>query len=166
MANSSVTYGLAGFGVIALAIVAVFALGIEMPLWTVAVLGILAMAVLIVPVAYVKRPSVTIDGSTVSITASGVDLRINTTDLRSVEFRDKMTTGFLQKGHSNGWMISGTCNNPEFGDYTLCADTDLPAFVVVRYKGQVVVFNLKTVEETESICEQLKARVPEHPRRR
>jgi len=165
MANSSIKYGLAGFGAIMAVIIAVFALGIDIPLWAMAVLGVLAMAVLIVPIAYVKRPVVTLEGSTLTITAQDIDLRINTTDLRSAEFRESLTTGFLQKGRSNGWMLSGICNNPEFGDYTICADSDLPAFVVVRFKGQVVVFNLKTVEETREMYEAIKARVPSAPRR-
>ncbi len=166
MANSSVKYGLAGFGAIMVVVILIFALGIDVPLWAMAVLGAAAMAVLIVPVVYVKRPVVTLEGSSFRIVSQGVDLHINTTDLRSVVFRERMATGPVKNGRSNGWLISGICNNPEFGDYTLCADTDLPAFVVVRYKGQVVVFNLKTVEETEAMYEALKGRVPEGPRRR
>ena len=72
----------------------------------------------------------------------------------------------LVKGASNGWMVSGVCNNPEFGDYTMCGDTDLPAFIVVRYPGNVLVFNLKTAEATSALFEEIKAGMPERPRRR
>ena len=165
MANSSIRTGLVGFGIVMIVIIAVFASGVEVPLWAVAVLGVVAMAALILPIAYVKRPVVTLEGSTLSITAQGIDLRINTADLRSAEFRESLATGFLQNGRSNGWLLCGTCNNPEFGDYTICADSDLPAFVVVRFKGQVAVFNLRTVEETRAMYEEIKARVPAMPRR-
>ena len=166
MANANVRYGLAGFAVIMIVILLIFALHIVIPLWAMAILGIAAMVVLLLPVVYVKPVSASVEGTDLHVRGSGVDVSIDLADIRSAEFRDKAVVGNVVKGASNGWMVSGTCNNPEFGDYTMCGDTDLPAFIVVRYPGNVIVFNLKTVEATSALYEEIRAGMPDRPRRR
>ena len=166
MANANVRIGLLGFAVIIIVILLIFALHVVIPLWAMALLGIAAMAALLLPVVYVKPVSAFVEGRDLHVRGSGVDVIVDLADIRSIEFREKTVVGNVVKGASNGWIVSGICNNPEFGDYTMCGDTDLPAFIVVRYPGNVLVFNLKTVEATSALFEEIKAGMPERPRKR
>ena len=166
MANEKVKIGLAGFAVVLLVIILIFALHIDVPLWAMAILGIVAMIALLAPVVYVKPVRADISDSVLHVSGSGVDVSVDLRDIKSAELRESLSVGNVVKGSSNGWMVSGRCTTPEFGEYTMCGDTDLPAFIVVKHIGDVLVFNLKTVEGTQKIFEEIKAGMPERPRRR
>lgn len=166
MANATVRYGMLGFGAVAAVIILIFVLRIEVPMWTMAVLAVAAMVALLLPVMYVKRTVAEFDGSAIHITGSSVDETIPLGSIRTFGLRDKLTVGSAVKGQTNGWMVGGTFTNPEFGDYLITADCDAKAFVVVRYSGKVLVFNLRTEEQTKEFYELVKPEIPENPRRR
>lgn len=166
MANATVRYGMLGFGAVAAVIVLIFVLRIEVPMWAMAVLAVAAMVALLLPVMYVKRTAAEFDGGAIHITGSSVDETIPLGSIRSFELRDKLTVGSAVKGQTNGWMVGGTFTNQEFGDYLITADCDAKAFVVVRYSGKVLVFNLRTEEQTKEFYELVKPKIPENPHRR
>ncbi len=158
-------YGLAGFLAILIVVVLIFALKIQVHMAVMAVLAIAAVVVLIVPVMYVKRTEASFDGSALHVKGSNVDLSIPLEKIHSIEFRDSLNPWKLVNGSSNGWMVGGTFTNPEFRKYTITANCDLKAFIIVRYSGKVLVFNLRTEDETSTLCDTVNKSLPDNPRR-
>lgn len=161
MANAAVRYGMLGFGLVGMAIVAIFVLRIEVPMWVIAILGVAAMAALILPVTWVKRTVAEFSDGVLRVTGSSIDESIPVKNIRSFELREKITVGEAVNSRTNGWMVGGIFRNGEFGEYLITADCDAKAFIVVRYGGKVLVFNLKTEEMTENLYNLVKPEIPD-----
>ena len=166
LANTNVRYGLAGFGVVMVVIILIFALKVDIPMYAMAVLGVAAVLLLLAPVMYVKRTTATFENRYLNVNGSGIGFSIPVDNIRTFELRDKLVVGDAVKASTNGWMAGGLFKNPEFGEYHLSADVDEHAFIVVRFTGNVLVFNLKTEDETRAFYEKVKPSIPVDTRRR
>jgi len=164
--NTKLKYGAVVFAVLMVLLLVTALMRITLPMYAVAIIAIVAVACLIVPVLYVKRTTATCENGVLHVTGSNIDFSIPVDTIRTFEFRDSLTVGRLAKGSNNGWMAAGVFTNPEFGDYNITADTDQHAFIVVRFSGKVLVFNLRTEEETRTFYDSVKEIVPDNPRRR
>lgn len=145
-------------------IAAMVIMRIKVPMALMAVLAVAAIAVLLVPVLYIRDTVASFDGATISVKGAVADVSVPTTKLKSVELRDQMEFGDIEKAASNGYKISGKFRNKEFGEYTVSVNIDEKKYIVVRYGGSVLVFNLKTAEETEAFYLEIKDSVPSHGR--
>ena len=77
----------------------------------------------------------------------------------SVELRDDLDIGRRVGGFGGTNIRSGNFNNDEFGRYVLASYNDVPLHIVVRHSGGILAFNLSTVEDTQAMFEDLKARL-------
>lgn len=81
---------------------------------------------------------------------------IRLSEIRKVELADALEYGALLDGEETGNTLTGTCENDEFGVYTLCVYTDKAPYIVVHYgQDETLVFNQKTRKLTEKIYGEL-----------
>ena len=160
MYNPNLRYSIIGFGIMMAVIAVIIIARIKMPIIVVVVLVFAALAVLLVPILYIRNTVASFDGATITVKGAVVDISIPMTKLRSVEMRETIETGDIQKAASNGYKVSGTFKNREFGEYQISADLDEKKFIVIRYGGSILVFNLKTAEATEAFFAEIVDQVP------
>lgn len=76
-------------------------------------------------------------------------------DIRQVELIDGFETGTALEASDwdSGWC--GVYENEEYGVYTLYAYSGTGEYIVVRYDGGVLVFNLKKTKDTQKTYREL-----------
>jgi len=92
------------------------------------------------------------------VTAPFVDERILFVNISEVELRESFDNGRRVNGFGGTEISSGNFQNDELGRYTLARYNEVASCIVVRYDGEVLVFNLATAEDTASAYEQLVSR--------
>lgn len=70
-------------------------------------------------------------------------------DIESIELREDLETGRRVAGFAGDNIRSGNYRNEEFGRYTLASYNAVPMYIVVYHSGEVLAFNLETVESTQ-----------------
>ncbi|KQM12184.1 hypothetical protein AOA80_03255 [Methanomassiliicoccales archaeon RumEn M1] len=78
-------------------------------------------------------------------------------DIESIELREDLETGRRVAGFAGDNIRSGNYRNEEFGRYTLASYNAVPMYIVVYHSGEVLAFNLETVESTQEVYDQLRA---------
>ena len=92
-----------------------------------------------------------------TINATGGAIEVPYQKISEVEYRETNINGRRSFGIGTMKINSGRFTNEEFGDYTLYAYTSVKPVIVVHHSdNMVLVFNLKTVEETRSVYETLR----------
>ena len=76
-------------------------------------------------------------------------------DIESAELRDDLEIGRRVGGFGGENVCSGKFRNDEFGRYVLASYNDVPLHIVVYHSGEVMAFNLETVEATREMYDQL-----------
>lgn len=129
-----------------------FGLKIRSPWFTAIVLiaiGIFSFTVGSVAVSYAE--------SNFTVRATGGAIEIPYEKIGEIEYREANDNGRRSFGIGTMKINSGNFTNEEFGSYTLYAYTAVKPVIVVHHSGNMVlVFNLKTVEETKSAYESLR----------
>ena len=77
-------------------------------------------------------------------------------DIESIELREDLETGRRVAGFAGDNIRSGNYRNEEFGRYTLASYNAVPMYIVVYHSGEVLAFNLETVESTKEVYDQLR----------
>ena len=130
----------------------------ELPIWVFWVMLIAAIAAMLFPFLFMRGPQAVLGGSSFSFRAPFVNLEIPYREIKGIELRDSFKPGLRTFGFGTFKRGSGRFSNKEFGGYTLSVNTDIPAFVVVRYDSdRTFVFNLRDAEETRRIFECLRS---------
>lgn len=83
------------------------------------------------------------------------DLSLAYAEIDEIEFRENGDAGSRTNGFGSPRLSLGYFNNEEFGDYTRYSYTGQEACVVLRVKGDVLVLNGKTAEQTREIYQRL-----------
>ncbi|HHT75539.1 MAG TPA: DUF3784 domain-containing protein [Methanomassiliicoccaceae archaeon] len=131
-------------------------------LYALLVLGAIITAVIVIVLVLVA-PAGGVDASLqddgLKVDAPMVNKLIPYDQIDSVELRDDLDIGRRVGGFGGTNIRSGNFNNDEFGRYVLASYNDVPLHIVVRHSGGILAFNLSTVEDTQAMFEDLKARL-------
>jgi len=129
-----------------------FGLKIRSPWFTAIVLvaiGIFTFTVGSVAISYTEN--------NFTVKATGGAIEVPYDKISEIEYRESNVNGGRSFGISTMKINSGNFTNEEFGSYTLYAYTAVKPVVVVHHSNNMVlIFNLKTVEETRSAYESLR----------
>ena len=126
-----------------------------------AILGIITVVIVIILLLVAPGGSVTVEllDEGLHVDAPGVNELVRYEDIESVELRDDLNIGRRVGGFGGDNVQSGNFNNEEFGRYTLASYNDVLLHIVVYHSGEVMAFNLETVEATQAMYEQLRTRL-------
>lgn len=103
---------------------------------------------------------VSMDDDGIEIDATMMHEDIPFSDISRIELRDSLDYGARVGGFGGSEISSGNFRNSEFGNYRLAVHNDVGSFIVVhRNDGDVVAFNLNSVESTESFFADLSKRI-------
>ena len=111
--------------------------------------GIFIFAVGSVAISYTE--------SNFTVRATGGAIEVPYEKISEIEYRESNDNGRRSFGINTMKINSGNFTNEEFGGYTLYAYTAVKPVIVVHHSDDMVlVFNLKTVEETKNAYETLR----------
>ncbi len=100
--------------------------------------------------------SVSYGESNFTVKATGGAIEVPYDKIIEIEYRESNDNGHRTFGINTMKINSGNFSNEEFGGYTLYAYTAVkPVIVVYHSDDMVLVFNLKTVEETQAGYQKL-----------
>ena len=95
--------------------------------------------------------------SNFTVRATGGAIEVPYEKISEIEYRESNDNGRRSFGINTMKINSGNFTNEEFGGYTLYAYTAVKPVIVVHHSDDMVlVFNLKTVEETKNAYETLR----------
>lgn len=115
---------------------------------------------------YLFAGSVKVDIGTDSLTASGTlsaAVTIPYGEINEYELRDNIPIGSRSFGLSTLNTVSGQYSSPAFGAYTLFAYKNVSKFIILRYSGGILVFNLQDETETVKCFEQISEKAAKTP---
>lgn len=79
--------------------------------------------------------------------------------IMDVQLVDSFSVGTCVEGKETANTVSGLYTNAAFGQYTVHAYTDVPAYILVTYPEGVLVFNCESEAKTEKMYLSLEAGV-------
>ena len=92
-----------------------------------------------------------------TVKATGGAIEVPYNKVSEIEYRETNINGRRTVGVGIMKINSGTFSNEEFGNYALHVYSSVKPVIVVHHSdNMVLVFNLKTVEETRSAYETLR----------
>jgi len=90
------------------------------------------------------------------VKATGGAIEVPYDKISEIEYRESNDNGRRSFGINTMKINSGSFTNEEFGGYALYAYTAVKPVIVVHHsENMVLVFNLKTVEETQASYQKL-----------
>ena len=94
--------------------------------------------------------------SSFTVKATGGAIEVPYDKITEIEYRESNVNGRRSFGINTMKINSGNFTNEEFGTYSLYAYTAVKPVIVVHHsENLVLVFNLKTVEETQAAYQKL-----------
>lgn len=94
--------------------------------------------------------------SSFTVKATGGAIEVPYDKITEIEYRESNVNGRRSFGINTMKINSGNFTNEEFGTYSLYAYTAVKPVIVVHHsENLVLVFNLKTVEETKAAYQKL-----------
>jgi len=122
-----------------------------------AITGIIIVVVVIILLLVAPGGSVTAEllDEGLHVDAPMVNELVRYEDIESAELRGDLEIGRRVGGFGGENVCSGKFRNGEFGGYILASYNDVPLHIVVYHSGEVLAFNLETVEATQEMYDQL-----------
>lgn len=124
------------------------------------VILIMAMLMIIVPVFFFKGTQVGLGKDSIHITAPFVDIDLPYSSVTSASCIGSMPAGIRTFGHGGIGYSSGDFSNKPLGSYIRSVDTRVPLIIILKAPKKTVAFNMRTLEETERVLEELRERMP------
>lgn len=124
------------------------------------VILIVAMAMIVVPSFFFKGTQIELDTDSMHITAPFVNLDIPYSSITSASYVGSMPAGTRGFGYGGIRYSSGDFSNKPLGGYIRSVDTRVPLIIILKAPKKTVAFNMKTLEETKDVLEELRWRIP------
>lgn len=135
----------------------------EKQMRTVRVMKTIITVVVLLGVALVMfTGNIRVEFGTEALTVSGSmagSADVAYSEIQSVTLEEGLAIGTRTFGVGSVRLQAGQFSNTAFGDYQLFSYSDCHTYVVVKTADGVVVFNAKTVEETQTLYSQLQAKL-------
>jgi len=104
----------------------------------------------------VREDSFRVDAPSAKKTVEYTEIDLDPFGEPLIELRFEFDRGSKESGFNSPKINSGKYHNDEFGDYILATYAKVNAYIVVSYNGgHCIVFNGKTVENTEDLYDEL-----------
>lgn len=117
---------------------------------------ITVLALVFVIIVFTSSFSIKLLDDKVEIKDIFYSMDINYQDIDDVQNLTQWQVGSRVNGSDTGKLCSGNFNNSEYGKYKLYIFNDVKQFIFVKLNnGNIVVFNVGTVEETNQLYLQL-----------
>lgn len=123
------------------------------------VILVVAMLMIVVPTFFFKGTRVELGTDSMHITAPFVDLDIPYSSVTSASCVGSLPAGIRTFGYGGIRYGSGEFSNKPLGGYIRSVDTRVPLIIILKAPKKTVAFNMRTLEETDRILEELRGRI-------
>ena len=126
-------------------------------LWMFIIMNLLSILLIIAPVLTFRGTRISIDDDSITILAPFVNEIVEFGKMDSVSTCTILSYGRREYGYNGKYYGSGTYSGGELGGYTRASDSRVPISILIIAGNRKILFNMKTLEETQRIYMEIKA---------